>query len=78
MVEKSAVLKPRQVGHLHDESFSRRPWGAQVEIGPVIVAGVGQPGVGPVPVLHGVLQPKHLRSEIQNKLLTANASSLKS
>ena len=55
MVEKSAVLKPRKVGHLHDESFPRRPWGAQVEVGPVIVAGVGQPGVCPVPVLHGVL-----------------------
>ena len=78
MVDKSAVLKPRKVGHLHDESFPRRPWGAQVEIGPVIVARVRQPGVGPVPVLHGVLQPEHLRSEIQNKLLTADGSSLKS
>ena len=64
MVEKSAVLKPRKVGHLHDESFPRRPWGPQVEIGPVIVARVGQPGVGPVPVLHGVLQPERHLSQV--------------
>ena len=33
-------------------------------MGPVIVAGVGEPGVSPVPVLHGVLQPVEVRPNI--------------
>ena len=30
-------------------------------MGPIIIARVGQPGVSPVPVLHGVLQPVQIR-----------------
>ena len=33
-------------------------------MGPVIVAGVGEPGVSPVPVLHGVLQPVQIRPSV--------------
>ena len=50
------------MGHFNYKPFLRRGRGVQVEVGPgIIIAGVGQPGVRPVPVPHGVLQPVEVR-----------------